>query len=326
MILTAILATLALFALSLGGFEVVTGIGRRRIRVRARNLGGRSDRLMRRPKAASGHVSEASLMRDAQSPLDLLVRRLLPRSAALSARLSASGAGVSLGRYAIISGGVALTVIALAMVRGVGLLPAVLLGLLAGLLGPHLVVGWMLKRRRTRFAKLFPEAIGLIVRGLKAGLPVSETLLVLGREIADPVGEEFRRVSDEIKLGQAMEDALWAVARRLDLPEFNFLVITMSVQRETGGNLAETLENLEDILRKRRQMRLKVKAMSSEATASAGIIGSLPFVMAGMMFLVSHGYIMTLFSTGLGLVMVGGGATSLLIGVVVMVKMVSFEV
>ena len=165
-----------------------------------------------------------------------------------------------------------------------------------------------------------------MVRGLKAGLPVTETMIVVGREVADPVGEEFRRVSDQVRLGQAIEDALWAAGKRLDSAEFNFLVITLSVQRETGVNLAETLENLDDILRKRQQMRLKVKAMSSEAVASAGIIGSLPFVMSGLMFLVSHDYIMTLFRNDLGLMMLAGAGTSLAIGILVMVKMVSFDI
>jgi len=102
---------------------------------------------------------------------------------------------------------------------------------------------------------------------------------VVGREIADPVGEEFRRISDDVRLGVPLEQALWETAKRIATPEFNFLVVTMIVQRETGGNLAETLENLDQVLRRRRQMRLKIKAMSSEARASAAIIGSLPFIM-----------------------------------------------
>ena len=197
---------------------------------------------------------------------------------------------------------------------------------MAGLWLPHLLIGQLARRRRNRFAKLFPEAIGLMVRGLKAGLPVNDTMLVVGREVADPVGEEFRLIADHVKLGQRVEDAMWAVARRLDLSEFNFLVITLSVQRETGGNLGETLQNLDDILRRRQQMRLKVKAMSSEAIASAGIIGSLPFVMIAMLFLVSRAYIMTLFTTSLGLLLAGIGAASLAVGVFVMARMVRFEI
>ena len=201
-----------------------------------------------------------------------------------------------------------------------------LIGFGAGAWLPVVFIRTMTKRRQARFAKLFPDAIGLIVRGLKAGLPVAETILVVGREVADPVGEEFRSVSDQIKLGQRIEEALWAVARRLEMTDFNFFVITLSVQRETGGNLAQTLENLDDILRKRRQMRLKVKAMSSEAVASASIIGALPFVMAAMLYVVSKSYIMTLFTTSLGLVLTAIGSASLALGVFVMMRMVSFEI
>jgi tight adherence protein B len=319
------LAIVFLIALLFAGFEMFAGEGKRRMRARSVALSGRATPPERGARLGGESDQAGRLKREAHTPFDVFLRQVLPRSAALSARLSASGSGLTIGRYAMISGGVATVAMVLTLLQGVGPVPSILLGLLVGLLGPHVAVGWLLKRRRNKFFKLFPDAIGLIVRGLKAGLPVGETLQVLGRDIADPLGEEFRRISDDVKLGRPIEDAMWTVARRLNLPEFNFLVITMSVQRETGGNLAETLENLADILRKRRQMRLKVKAMSSEATASAGIIGSLPFVMAGMMCIVSRAYIMSLFSSGLGLVMVAGGATSLLIGVFVMAKMVSFE-
>ncbi len=290
-------------------------------------------RLARRARRVAGDESEKRsavgtprLRLNRQGGLDALIHRLIPRPEALRSRLAATGSSLSIGAYGVISIGVALAVPVILMLRGLSLLPAVLLGGLAGLALPHMYVGWLVKRRRAKFAKLFPEAIGLMVRGLKAGLPVTETMIVVGREVADPVGEEFRRVSDQVRLGQAVEDALWAAGKRLESAEFNFLIITLSVQRETGGNLAETLENLDDILRKRQQMRLKVKAMSSEAVASAGIIGSLPFVMGGMMFLVSHDYIMTLFRNDLGLMMLAGAGTSLLIGILVMMKMVSFEI
>src|SRR5258708_8587745 len=122
-----------------------------------------------------------------------------------------------------------------------------------------MAAGCLAKRRAAKCAKLFRGAIGLMARGRKARLPVTETMGVAGREVSDPVGAEFRRVSHQVRLGQSLEDAMWATAKRLNLAEFNFLVITLSVQRETGGNLAETLENLDEILRKRQAMKLKVK-------------------------------------------------------------------
>jgi tight adherence protein B len=119
---------------------------------------------------------------------------------------------------------------------------------------------------------------------------------------------------------------MWATARRLALTEFNFLVITLSIQRETGGNLAETLEIVDDMLRKREQMRMKVKAMSSEAIASAGIIGSLPFVMSGILYLVSRDYLMTMFTSHLGHMLLAGGGVSMAAGVLVMSQMVKFDI
>jgi tight adherence protein B len=203
---------------------------------------------------------------------------------------------------------------------------AILVGAAAGLWIPHAVVGRWIKGRQDRFIKLFPDAIGLMVRGLRSGLPLVETMIVVGREVAEPVGEEFRRIGEQVKLGQTIQDAMAAAGKRLNLPEFNFLVITFSVQRETGGNLAETLENLDDVLRKRQQMKLKIKAMSSEAVASASIIGCLPFVIGLLIFFVSHDYIMTLFHPGLGYIMLIVAAVMIGIGVLVMSKMVSFEI
>ena len=297
---------------------VLAGSGRRRLTQRARRLvDGRPARAPR---------NGPSLVRQRRGGLDNLVNRLTPRPDAVRARLTATGLNISIGRYGLICAGLAGVIPVVLMVRGMSPVAAILVGVMAGLGLPHMAVGFLVGRRRSKFAKLFPEAIGLMVRGLKAGLPVTETMGVAGREVADPVGAEFRRISHQVRLGQSLEDAMWAAAKRLNLAEFNFLVITLSVQRETGGNLAETLENLDDILRKRQAMKLKVKAMSSEAVASAGIIGCLPFVMSALLFVVSRDYVMTLFKSPFGLVMLTGAATSLVIGIGVMMKMVSFDI
>jgi tight adherence protein B len=293
--------------------------GKRRLAKRARRLG----------MAGRGHgkaVAGPRLRVGVRGGLDDFVLRLVPRPEALRARLAASGMGWSIGRYGLISAIVAIVAVALAMLRGMAPVNAILIGAGAGVLLPHLLIGSRIKKRQAAFYTLFPEAISLMVRGLKAGLPFADTLLVVGREVADPLGEEFRRMSDQIKLGQPIEDAMWAVARRIDLAEFNFLIISLSVQRETGGNLAATLENLEEMLRKRQQMRLKVKAMSSEAKASAGIIGSLPFVMATLLYFVSHDYIMQLFITHMGNIMLIGGGCFMGTGVFVMSRMVRFQI
>jgi tight adherence protein B len=251
----------------------------------------------------------------------------LPRKAVLQARLARTGKKLTIAHYVL-----AIAVVAIAQsgisffVFGFGPVVSVLGGIAAGLMLPHIFVGYLGARRLKAFTANFPEAIDLMIRGLRSGLPISESIVTVSREIADPIGGEFRLIDQSIRLGRSIEEALWDTAQRIDTPEFKFFVISISVQRETGGNLAETLENLSDVLRKRRQMRLKVKALSSEARASAYIIGSLPFVMFGILMLVNYDYVMQLFRDPRGLVMVGIGLTSMLLGVLVMAKMVRFEI
>ena len=293
--------------------------GRARLAKRARGVAGEDGGRKTDPRAPK-------LRLYTPDGLDRVIHGLIPRPDALRVRLASTGMTLSIGQYGLVCIAVAVVLPLLMIVRGVPPILAILLGVGAGLGLPWMWVGNRIKARRRKFAKLFPEAIGLMVRGLKAGLPVTETMIVVAREVVDPVGEEFRRVCDQVRLGQPLEDALWATAKRLDMPEFNFLIITLSVQRETGGNLAETLENLDEILRKREQMRLKVKAMSSEAVASASIIGCLPFVIGALMYLSSKEYILTLFTNQLGFVMLGAGGASLLVGIGVMAKMESFDI
>jgi len=292
--------------------------------------GGRR-RLVRRARALArpqdgGAPAATIVLRTRSTPLDSAAARLVPRPGQLQARLDAAGVELTTGRYGLITLGVLLG--AALLIKGLGAsLPVSLFGGLAVALWlPHLAVSFLIARRRGRFFKVFAEAVGLMVRGLRAGLPVNETIAAIGREIADPVGEEFRRVADQVRLGRPVEEALWQSARRIGLPEFNFLVISLSVQRETGGNLAETLENLETILRRRQQTRLKIRAMSSEARASALIVGAMPFVMAALMSVVSPAYLRPLFAEPLGRMMLIGGGSSLLIGVLIMRQMVRFEI
>jgi tight adherence protein B len=256
-----------------------------------------------------------------------LAKRILPRQSALRNRLDRTGKKITIGTYALITIGVCLSVSVAAWLFG-GLSPvlAMLSGFIAGVAGPHLVIGFLGARRKKKFLSILPDAIDLMVRGLKSGLPVTESIAAVGAELAEPVGTEFRRISDSVRFGQQLETAVWETAKRMDTPEFNFFVISMSIQRETGGNLAEALGNLSDILRARRQMQLKVKSMSSEARASAYILGFLPFIMFGIVNMVNPGYAGQLFADTRGLIMVGVGLTSLIIGVAIMAKMVRFEI
>ena len=259
--------------------------------------------------------------------LDALVKRFLPRPELLRQRLRRTGFSVSLGAYALGCVGIGvLASVGRAFLFDFPPLLALLFGVATGIGVPHVLVSFLIRRRTKKFIDQFPEAIDLIVRGLKSGLPVTESIRVVGEEFDGAVGEEFALVSDRVKLGQPMEDALNEVAARLEVADFRFFVIALSVQRETGGNLSEALENLSDILRRRRQMVLKVKALSSEAKASAIIIGSLPFIMFAILRMVSGNYVQTLFTDPRGQVLLGIGLAFMATGVAVMMKMVKFEI
>lgn len=259
--------------------------------------------------------------------LDSLVQKILPRREILSDRLARTGRDIAVGTYVFVNLIIALVVMLIAkFVLGQGIATATFLGIILGAGLPYMVVGKMAEGRLKAFTAQFPDAIDLIVRGLKSGLPVTESIASVGREMPDPVGAEFRLISDSIKFGKSMENALWETAKRLDTPEFKFFVISLSVQRETGGNLSEALGNLSDILRRRRQMKLKIKAMSSEAKASAMILGSLPFIMFVIIFMLNPEYEMELFTDPRGQVMLGFGVGIMAVGIAIMGKMVKFEI
>lgn len=259
--------------------------------------------------------------------VDTLIKRYLPRPAVLRARLECTGMQISAGQYLFFCVIVAIIMGLLsAHILGRSLTVSVLGGVSAGLLLPHMLVKFLIGRRLKAFTAEFPQAIDLIVRGLKSGLPVPASIRAVSEEIKDPVAKEFGEISDRLKIGQNLDEALQNAARRIPTPEFNFFVTSLAVQRETGGNLAETLENLSNVLRQRRQMKQKIKAMSSEAKASAIILGSLPFLMFGIMMVLNQNYVGTLFTDPRGMLMVGFGVLCLLVGVGVMAKMVRFEI
>ncbi len=294
--------------------------------------GGRKKQLQRiervRARMAGATTPAPMLRRDAEDhhALDKLLRRLIPQPDLLRQRLARTGRNIGLGTYCLASLAVALGMALAIAFLGLSPLLAIPSGLLCGLWLPHLVVAWAIRRRAARFTQLFPDAIGLMVRGVKSGLPITETFQIVSQELGDPVGLEFRGIGDQIRLGQPIDRALADAAHRIATPEFNFLVVTLSVQRETGGNLAETLENLGTILRRRAQMRLKIRALSSEARTSALILGALPFVMIGIMWLVSPNYISALFTTSNGYQALWFAGVSMLIGILIMAKMVRFEI
>lgn len=248
------------------------------------------------------------------------------RMAALALRLYRTGKPWTVSQYIYVSIGLIVAVAALVFLKTRAPILALTVGLVIGAGLPHLMVNRHIKKRTQAFITKLPDALELLVRGLRSGLPVGETFGVVAQEIPGPVGEEFKAVLDRMKLGRSMEDSLQETSDRLDTTEFSFFCITLAIQRETGGNLAETLSNLSEVLRKRSQMKLKIKAMSSEAKASAYIVGALPFIVFFLVWLINPGYI-TKFFVDQRLIVAGiGGLIWMSIGGFIMAKMVNFEI
>jgi tight adherence protein B len=276
--------------------------------------------------AGNAQAQIRKLMAQRASRIESYASTLVPKPALLRKRLEMTGKDISLGKYAMVCLGVALFIAAALMLRGAPLLLSILIGMFFGIGGPHFFIGKMIQRRIKKFNSNFPDAIELMVRGLRSGLPITETLGIVSGEIPGPVGVEFRMVSDKMKIGRTMEAALQETADRLGTAEFQFFVITLAIQRETGGNLAETLSNLADVLRKRAQMKLKIRAMSSESKASAWIVGSLPFIVFGLVWFINPHYMAGFFSDQRLMVAGLGGLIWMSIGVFIMAKMVNFEI
>ena len=289
----------------------------------------RLDKVRERYTSSKEVLAQAQLRKilaSRDNKLDNVFSRFIPNREVLRQRLDRTGKTWTMGQYAAASLGIAAVFAILFVSLGAPALLGVLGGLFFGMALPHMIVGFLIGRRVKAFNTRFPDAIDLLVRGLRSGLPISESIGVVGKEILDPVGYEFRQVSDKIRIGRTMEQALQETANRLGTAEFQFFVITLSIQRETGGNLAETLNNLGDVLRKRAQMKLKIKAMSSESKASAYIVGSLPFIVFALIYSISPNYLGAFFVDQRLMIAGIGGLCWMSIGGAVMAKMVSFEI
>lgn len=248
------------------------------------------------------------------------------RAEALAIRLNRTGKSWTVQQYLYVSLGIAVVVAALLYLKTGSALLALGIGVVFGAGIPHFIVGRAIKKRTNAFTSKFPDAIELLVRGLRSGLPVAETLGVVAQEVPGPVGIEFRQVVERIRIGKTMEESLQVAADKLGTAEFQFFVITLAIQRETGGNLAETLSNLADVLRKRAQMKLKIRAMSSESKASAYIVGSLPFIVFGLIYWINPNYLGGFFEDERLIITGLFGLVWMSIGAFIMAKMVSFEI
>ena len=316
MIAVGLLLTLLLMYLAFAGPSVAKAGARRLQVVRDRHSESTKDRVEAQlRKAVAARKPKMHQVAGSQSRIE-----------ALALRLHRTGKPWTVAQYFYVSLGLFLAIAVLVYLKTGAPALSLGVGLVIGAGLPHMVVNYFVKKRTNDFTVKFPDAIELLVRGLRSGLPVTETLSVVAQEVPGPVGEEFKAVVDRIKLGRSMEEALQETADRLNTAEFSFFCITLAIQRETGGNLAETLSNLADVLRKRAQMKLKIKAMSSESKASAYIVGSLPFIVFGLIYWVNPKYIGNFFIDERLMVAGIGGFIWMSIGGFIMAKMVSFEI
>jgi tight adherence protein B len=315
-----------------GGLLAVLGMvyfafaGPSAVKAGNRRLESVRERHSRSSEVAAQAQLKRILQTRQQSKMEGWAERFIPNPALLAKRLQQTGRNISLPKYALISLGLFLVVAAILSVRGLPPMLAIFVGLFAGVGIPHYAVTKMIKRRVAKFTARFPDAIDLMVRGLRSGLPISETLGIVGEELPGPISEEFRAVSDKMKIGRTMEAALQETADRLGTAEIQFFVITLAIQRETGGNLAETLNNLSEVLRKRAQMKLKIRAMSSESKASAYIVGALPFIVFGLIWFINNEYMAKFFTDDRLMIAGGGGLVWMGIGAFIMAKMIDFEI
>ncbi|MGO4683141.1 type II secretion system F family protein [Hyphomicrobium sp. 2TAF46] len=190
---------------------------------------------------------------------------------------------------------------------------------------PRWILNKMINRRQQKFVGQMANALDVVVRGIKSGLPLNECIQVISRESPEPLASEFREVVDQQRLGLSIGDGLERMCERMPLPEMRFLTIVISIQQQSGGNLSEALSNLSNVLRDRQMLALKVKALSAEAKASALVLGSLPPGVMSMVYLSSPDYMMPLFTTTVGHFMIVLGAVWMGMGVVIMRKMINFK-
>lgn len=201
-----------------------------------------------------------------------------------------------------------------------------LAGFAAGGLGlPRWVLYKMRARRVAQFTAEFPNAVDVIVRGVKSGLPLNDCLVIVSKEAAEPVKSEFRKIIEHQHLGMTLSDASMKLHDSVPTAETNFFGIVIAIQQSAGGNLAESFANLSKVLRDRKKMAAKIKAMSAEAKASAMIIGSLPIIVGGLVFVTTPSYIQVLFENSTGHVMIGAGIVWMATGIFVMKQMINFD-
>ena len=256
---------------------------------------------------------------------ELEARRKKQKSPPITVRIEQAGLSFTKQQFFIGSGVLGVATFVLVFVVGGGLLGAAGLAFGAGFGLPRWLLSYLKNRRHNKFLEHFPDAVDIIVRGIKAGLPLFDSMKVIVADAPEPVKTEFRAIVETQTIGLPLGEACGRLYDRVPLPEANFFGIVIGIQQKSGGNLSEALGNLSRVLRDRKKMKAKIKAMSMEAKASAGIIGSLPILVMGIVYITSPDYIELLWTTPVGRMLLAGSAIWMFLGIMVMKKMINFD-
>ena len=319
-----ILAVFFLVSVAIGGVAYVfiypVLSGERKAEQRIRNVAS-SDltvRAARRPQKSRREDIETTLK-------DFEKRQKKRKNVPITVRIAHAGLSWSRRQFVIISASIGLGMFFAAFLSGTGLLPAAALGF-AGAFGvPRWLLSFLKKRREARFLETLADAVDIIVRGVKAGLPLLDCMKMITMESPEPLKTEFRMILETQAIGVPLGEACAKLYERTPLPEANFFGIVVAIQQKAGGNLSEALGNLSKVLRDRKKMRAKIQAMSQEAKASAAIIGALPIAVMILVYITTPEYISLLFTHPTGHILLAGSAVWMTMGVLVMKKMINFD-
>lgn len=321
--LAAVAAILGFLALAGLGFVLTGDDGAARMAKRTQMVAGAP--AARLSKAAPAGQTAEARRKQILKTLQDQDKKQKKAAVTLSARLHQAGLTWTPTRFWIVSGVVGLTVAVLMFV--VTQKPALALGAaFSAAFGlPRWVIGFLAKRRMGKFTSAFADAMDVIVRGIRSGLPVHDCLRVIGEESPEPLAGEFRRLTENLAVGMTMDQALGKMYEHMPTSELRFFAIVLAIQQKAGGNLAEALNNLSTVLRARKMMREKIKALSAEATASAAIIGCLPPGVTLLITITSPAYMAPMFQDPRGQMLLLGGVIWMSVGVFVMRKMINFK-
>jgi len=278
------------------------------------------------PAARVARTQQRSRREQVEETLkEIDVKAKKPKSLPLAMKIAQAGLSWSKNQFLMISAGLGLVGFLAVFAMAGSLLPALGVGFAAAFGVPRWLLSFLKKRREKKFLNHFPDGVDVIVRGIKSGLPLLDSLKIIALDAQEPIKSEFKAIVETQTIGMPIGEACTKLYERMPLPEANFFGIVISIQQKAGGNLSEALGNLSRVLRDRKKMKAKIQAMSMEAKASASIIGALPLCVGTLVWLTSPDYIELLWTAELGRFMMMGCALWMSIGVFVMKKMINFD-